>query len=156
MQAIQTAVAAFCLACICAELVELFAGFGTTRRCIKAAAGLYILVVLLQSIPEFRNELRRVELPAQAPVSLPSTESAILLQTERDLEQKLEAACESRFGLVVRLKITLEQSDQQISASQVTMVIPPGVNVSAQEKAAAYLFEELGTEPILKTGEDVS
>ncbi len=156
MHTIQTAAVVFCLACICAEIVTLFVGSGWARRCIKAAAGLYILVVFLQVIPGLGKDLRRIELPAQAPVTLPGAESQILLQTKRELEQKLEAACGERFGITVQLEIALEQTGQEISVAQVIMTVPPGSSASAQKQAADYHFQELGKEPILQTGEDVS
>ena len=46
MHAFQTAASAFCIACICAEITTLLAGAGWAGRCIKAVAGLYILVIL--------------------------------------------------------------------------------------------------------------
>ncbi len=156
MHTIQTAAVVFCLACICAETVTFFVGSGWARRCIKAAAGLYILVVFLQVIPGLGKDLRRAELPSQAPVSLPGAESQILLQTERKLEQNLAAECEERFGITVQLEITLEQTGQELSVSQVTMTVPPGSSASAQKQAADYLFQELEKEPVLQTGEDVS
>lgn len=156
MRTIQTAAVVFCLACICAETVTLFVGSGWARRCIKAAAGLYILVVFLQVIPGLGKDLRRAKLPSQGPVSLPGAESQILLQTERGLEQKLAAECEERFGITVRLEISLEQTGQELSVAQVTMTVPPGSSASAQKQAADYLFQELEKEPVLQTGEDVS
>ena len=44
MHAFQTAASAFCIACICAEITTLLAGAGWAGRCIKAVAGLYILL----------------------------------------------------------------------------------------------------------------
>ena len=45
MQALERAAAFFCTACICAELLSRFVGQGWGQKCIKAVAGLYILVV---------------------------------------------------------------------------------------------------------------
>ena len=53
MHAFQTAASAFCIACICAEITTLLVGAGWAGRCIKAVAGLYILVIL------FRRRLLR-------------------------------------------------------------------------------------------------
>ena len=43
-------VTAFCLACVCAELLVQLVEAGWARRCIKVVAGLYILTVLLRAI----------------------------------------------------------------------------------------------------------
>lgn len=156
MQALQAASVVFCLACICAEVTTLFVGSGWARRCIKAAAGLYILVVFLRVIPDARTEFRKVTLPTQEPVQLESAESQLLAQTQQNLAQTLEAECQSRFGLSVQLEITLEESGQELRASQVIMTVPPGSDISAQKKAAEYLRQQLEAEPILKAGEDVN
>ena len=42
-------VTAFCLACVCAELLVQLVEAGWARRCIKVVAGLYILTVLLRA-----------------------------------------------------------------------------------------------------------
>ena len=52
MQTLKSAAVVFCTACICAELLARLTGNSWARRCIKAVAGLYILVVLLQVIPQ--------------------------------------------------------------------------------------------------------
>ena len=54
MEEIKTAVAVFCTACICAELVGRLLGDVRGRQCIKAAAGLYILAALFQALPGLR------------------------------------------------------------------------------------------------------
>lgn len=48
MQTVRALTAAFCLACIGAELTAQLVDAGWARQCIKALAGLYILVVLLR------------------------------------------------------------------------------------------------------------
>ena len=57
MQAFQRAAAVFCMACIGAELVSFFAGQSWAGRCIKAAAGLYILAVLLAQLPRLPGKV---------------------------------------------------------------------------------------------------
>ena len=55
MQALTHAVAVFCIACLCAELLTLFVpptSSGWARRSIKAVAGLYILVVFARTLPQ--------------------------------------------------------------------------------------------------------
>lgn len=60
MQAFQQAAAVFCMACIGAELVSLFAGQSRAGRCIKAVAGLYILAVLLTQLPRLPVKVKAV------------------------------------------------------------------------------------------------
>ena len=51
MQALERAAAVFCTACICAELAARFVGPGWGQKCIKAVAGLYILVAFADALP---------------------------------------------------------------------------------------------------------
>ena len=146
MQAFQTASAAFCLACICAEIVELLTGSGWTRRCIKAVAGLYILIVLLRFLPGMRVELQKAQPDSIAPASLPSAQTQILAQTQAALQQKLQEECTARFGITLRLEITLEQADETIRASKVVVHAPAGANT---QEITAFLRQELGTEEVL-------
>ena len=57
MQALERAAAVFCTACICAELAARFVGPGWGQKCIKAVAGLYILVAFARS-EEHTSELQ--------------------------------------------------------------------------------------------------
>lgn len=66
-----------CTACICAELVARLTGNSWARRCIKAVAGLYILVVLLQVIPQLRTEVQSFSVPDLSPASMGTLEDAI-------------------------------------------------------------------------------
>lgn len=65
MHAFQTAASAFCIACICAEITTLLAGAGWAGRCIKAVAGLYILVILFRKTYKFikKTSCQRKEHP---------------------------------------------------------------------------------------------
>ena len=86
MQPLERAVAIFCIACICAELTTQLAGSTWARRCIKAVAGLYILVVFARTVPQAHVQLRAFLVPVQEPVSIASPEMAILAQTQAQLE----------------------------------------------------------------------
>ena len=66
MHAFQTAASAFCIACICAEITTLLAGAGWAGRCIKAVAGLYILVILFRLAPQMKLELKSAAAAAPA------------------------------------------------------------------------------------------
>lgn len=78
MHAFQTAASAFCIACICAEITTLLAGAGWAGRCIKAVAGLYILVILFRLAPQMKLELKSASAAAPAAVSIQSTETSLL------------------------------------------------------------------------------
>ena len=58
MQALERAAAVFCTACICAELLSRFVGQGWGQKCIKAVAGLYILVMFARTVPRALVQLR--------------------------------------------------------------------------------------------------
>mgnify|MGYP007033543471 CR=1 FL=1 len=70
MHAFQTAASAFCIACICAEITTLLVGAGWAGRCIKAVAGLYILVILFRLVPQMKLELKSAAAAAPAAVSI--------------------------------------------------------------------------------------
>ena len=131
MHAFQTAASAFCIACICAEITTLLAGAGWAGRCIKAVAGLYILVILFRLAPQMKLELKSAAAAAPAAVSIQSTETSLLQGTQERLEADLCAECERRFGTKVKLEITSAE----------------------QSRIAAYLQQELGMAPILEVQE---
>ena len=83
MQELRTATVLFCTGCICAELVMRLTGSGWARRCIKAVAGLYILVVLFHAVPRLRTELQGFSLPEVPSVSMGTLEE--LLQAELEV-----------------------------------------------------------------------
>ena len=82
MQALKTATAIFCTACICAELLAQLTGNGWARRCIKAVAGLYILVVLLHTFPQLTAEVRGFSAPQTPPAAMGTLEEAIQSEME--------------------------------------------------------------------------
>lgn len=77
MQTLKSAAVVFCTACICAELLARLTGNSWARWCIKAVAGLYILVVLLQVIPQLRTEVQSFSVPDLSPTSIGTLEDAI-------------------------------------------------------------------------------
>ena len=96
MQPLERAVAIFCIACICAELTTQLAGSTWARRCIKAVAGLYILVVLLQVIPQLRTEVQSFSVPDLSPASMGTLEDAI--QAELDARSNGQEAKEGNLS----------------------------------------------------------
>ena len=153
MKALQTLTVSFCLACICAEIVTLLTGPGWPRRCIKALAALYILVILLRLLSGTGFRQIRAEVPEQAPVSIPSAEDMILVQTETQLEKKLEAECKERFGRELLLQIVLTQNQRNICVSRAEIRIPPGESMASYMEEAEYLRQQLGAEVEIAAGE---
>ena len=92
MQTLKAATVVFCTACICAELVAQMTGSDWARRCIKAVAGLYILVVLLQALPQIRADIQSFTVPETASVEFGTLEQLILA------EQDARAAAQGQEG----------------------------------------------------------
>ena len=154
MHTFQSAAAAFCIACICAELTTLLVDAGWARKCIKAAAGLYILVVLSRLAPGMKAELQKAAVVSPSSVSIPGGEQALLQGAQQQLEQTLSAECERRFGVAVQLQITLADTGQTVQAQQVAAYIPAGCSKAVRGRLAEYLRQELGTAPVLEERED--
>ena len=147
MHAFQTAASAFCIACICAEITTLLAGAGWAGRCIKAVAGLYILVILFRLAPQMKLELKSAAAAAPATVSIQSTETSLLQEAD------LCAECERRFGTKVKLEITLTRTEQTVRTEKVLVILPAACTSAEQSRIAAYLQQELGMAPILEVQE---
>ena len=145
MRTFQSAAAAFCIACICAELTTLLVGTGWARKCIKAASGLYILVVLFRLVPGMKVELQKAAVVSPSSVSIPGGEQALLQGAQQQLEQTLSAECQRRFGVVVQLQITLANAGQTVQAQQVVARIPAGSSAQVRGQLATYLQEQHGT-----------
>lgn len=114
MQAFQRAAAVFCMACIGAELVSFFAGQSWAGRCIKAAAGLYILAVLLAQLPRLPGKVLTAFSGSTAPAVLSAMQSDtletdILTETETRLAEYCTAQCRQQFGLDASVTVTLEK-----------------------------------------------
>ena len=150
MHAFQTAASAFCIACICAEITTLLVGAGWAGRCIKAVAGLYILVILFRLAPQMKLELKSAAAAAPAAVSIQSTETSLLQGTQ----ERLCAECERRFGTKVKLEVTLTRTEQTVRAEKVLVILPAACTSAEQSRIAAYLQQELGMAPILEVQED--
>lgn len=94
MQALTHAVAVFCIAYLCAELLTLFVpptSSGWARRCIKAVAGLYILVVFARTLPKAEAQLQAFSLPQAQPVFFGTLDDLIASEAARLAEEAGEA-----------------------------------------------------------------
>ena len=130
MQAFQNAAAAFCIACICAEVTALLTGTGWAGRCIKAVAGLYILVVLFRLAPGVKPELKSAMEVVPSSVHIQSAETSIL-------------------------DITLTQEGQTIQAGSADFTILSECTDAEKQQVAAYLQEALGTASVWEMQEEV-
>ena len=111
--------AVFCIACIGAELVSFFAGQSWAGRCIKAAAGLYILAVLLAQLPRLPGKVLTAFSGSTAPAATSTAqpdalETEILTETKAQLEEYCTAQCRQQFGLDIRMTVTLKKVGQQV------------------------------------------
>ena len=91
MQPLERAVAIFCIACICAELTTQLAGSTWARRCIKAVAGLYILVVFARPLPKAGAQLQAFSMPQAQPAFFGTLDALIASEAARLAEEAGEA-----------------------------------------------------------------
>ena len=148
MQKLQNATAVFCLACVCAEILSQVVEAGWPRRCIKGLAGLYILAVLLQVLPDVKlSELLPQEMEAAA-ISMEPVETAILEQAQQQLEELLAAQCRKRFGVSVQAEVTLQQTAEGTQAEQILLTFPAGCRDETRQAVSAYTEQLLGVPPL--------
>ena len=146
MQALTHAVAVFCIACLCAELLTLFVpptSSGWARRCIKAVAGLYILVVFARTVPQAHVQLRAFLVPVQEPVSIASPETAILAQTQAQLEQTLAEQWCTKTGREASVAVMLKETDSVVAICSAQMTLPANCTAEERQQAGAFLQEKL-------------
>ena len=154
MQAFQNAAAAFCIACICAEVTALLTGTGWAGRCIKAVAGLYILVVLFRLAPGVKPELKSAMEAVPSSVHIQSAEISILQKAQERLESSLRTECMQRW-VPIELDITLTQEGQTVQAGSAGFTILSECTDAEKQQVAAYLQEVLGTASVREMQEEV-
>ena len=125
-------VTAFCLACVCAELLVQLVEAGWARRCIKVVAGLYILTVQ----------------PVQASASIEGVETTILTEAAKRLNEMLAAECEAQTGIPVRVETELEQTPDGIRAARAILWMPPDSPAQVQTQLVQFLQKELSTDAV--------
>ena len=155
MQALERAAAVFCTACICAELLSRFVGQGWGQKCIKAVAGLYILVVLFRLAPGVKPELKSAMEAVPSSVHIQSAETSILQKAQERLESSLRTECMQRFGVPIELDITLTQEGQTVQAGSAGFTILSECTDAEKQQVAAYLQEALGTASVREMQEEV-
>ena len=160
MQALERTTAMFCMACICAELVSHFVGQGWGRKCIKVVAGLYILVVLAETLSGTKTQLSLSVLPQAGPVSVGTMEDAVLTQAEEELAEILAEKCFQETGNAVTLTIKLVQTADGVNAECVTIRPREEPDAVEKQETADFLAGQLQISPEkfvweLPGGEDV-
>ena len=147
MQALKRAAAVFCIACICAELLAQLTDRGWARRCIKTVAGLYILLVFWNALPQLRKTVV-ITLPQIPAASMGSLEDVVRAEAEAELEQQLAARCAAQTGVKIQLSITLSAEGEVAS---VRAKLPAESTSAEKEQVQSFLENTLGTAPILTT-----
>lgn len=154
MQELSRLIIAFCLACICAELVCLLTDTGWTRRCIKVVAGLYILVVFLSSTGAISSERLKLEVPDLKPADLVSkSESFVLAHAAQELKETLAERCLQRYGIPIRLGVDLQTDEGGEVSARAEVVFPPDTGESVRGRILDWLEAELGDVPTWREGE---
>lgn len=143
MQQLQTAVAVFCIACVCAELVGQLLGDVWGRQCIKAAAGLYILVAFFHALPDIRAGTLSFTPPDLPAASFGSAEETVLLQAEISLSARLEEQIIQQTGLTVSVDVDLESSQSGIQAARVELSADPEPSSQQRSSVAELLCNAL-------------
>ncbi len=135
MEQLKTAAAVFCTACICAELVGQLLGDTQGRRCIKGAAGLYILLALFHALPALQSDAAGFTPPQTAAESYGTAQQMILAQAQTDLAARLEEQIGRQTGLDVSLTVTLEADGGAVRAARVYAALAPGLDPGRQAAA---------------------
>ena len=145
MQGLKAAMAVFCTACICAELVAQITESGWARRGIKVVAGLYILA--LRVLPQLKAEGNVFSVPTVSSVELGTWEQAALAQTQTQLEQDLEERFRREAGVSAGVTLALRSASDSVTVDSAT-VTPAADCTPEQQQAVEKIVEEaLGVRP---------
>lgn len=161
MGRLEQSAAVFCTACICAELVSRLVGPGWGQKCIKAVAGLYILIVFLNVLSGVKTTFTALELPQTEAVSVGSLEDTVIARTQEELSRTLEAGCRQETGVDLTLKISLTQTTEGVNAAEVCIFPQDAVEPARKQAVESFLTQQLqlSLENIIwesPGGEDVS
>jgi hypothetical protein len=163
MKDLKAAVAVFCTACICAEMLVQLTQQTRARRCIKAVAGLYIVAALLRALPGLAAQSTGVELPGGTQADFGTFTQNVLEQTAQSLEETLQNTIRADTGCNVRLEITLRQKQTGVAAAAVQVAAEEsaeesnmGLELSPEQRAEieTLLRGQLGAGAISFAGEE--
>ena len=144
MQQIKTAVAVFCIACISAELVAQLVGDTRGKQCIKAAAGLYILIAISNALPLLRAQSLDLALPQSQQADFGSAEDLIVQEAQQKLETQMEAQILAHPFWPASLQLTLAQTGQGVEAVEAQVSLPPDCPGDTRAEIASELCSRLG------------
>ncbi len=145
MQQLKSAVAVFCTACIYAELVARLLGNTKSRQCIKAVAGLYILIAVFRTLPKFTVSELQLEKQGVQAADFGTAEDAILYDAARRLEETLEARLLDETGQPIQLELILVKAEDGVKAIGVQVLNCPE---QAKHTAQELLCRELGLDSV--------
>ena len=151
MQSIPHAVAVFCIACIGAELLVCLTERGWARTCIKAVAGVYILLAFFHTFPSLRAVTQKLTLPEPSVISFGTLEDTVLSETAAELERTLEAQCRTRFGKDATLTVELQSTTSGWTAGTVRCSVASDCGEAEKAEIRDFLQEQLGVLPEMVT-----
>ena len=144
---LEQSAAVFCTACICAELISRLVGSGWGQKCIKAVAGLYILIVFLDVLSGVKTTFAALELPQAEAVSIGNLEDAVLVRTQEELSRTLEGACRQKTGADLKLEISLTQTTEGVNADEVRIFSQNEVEPDRKQAVESFLMQQLQLAP---------
>lgn len=151
MQYLHSVARAFCTACFVAGIALYLVKGSSLRQCIKAVAGLYILVIVLRSAPTFPSSVSDTAVQTygsfsfDAQRSIEEYETAILDQSRLSLEKTLEQQLLLK-GIDASVQLTLQSGPQGITVQRVILSVE---NRSDREPAEQYLKNQLQAKEIM-------
>lgn len=122
----------------------LWVGSGWAKRCIKAVAGLYILVVLFQAVPPSIKNMEQPVVSRKEAAPIGNIEAAVLQDAQTKLELTLAEECWQNYGEKVDLSITLCRTEQNISVCKANVSSSKEVEPQKKKEILEYLSQELG------------
>ena len=140
LQAIKSAAAAFCAACMISGILIRLMPQGNARRCINAIAGLYILVTLLSAVPVFAAELPQLQQPAVTaqPGQATSFSDRVLAQSEEQLAQHYQTEL-----AVPQVEVVLARDKTGTYVQEIVLVTETALSEQEKEQLTRRLQQEL-------------
>lgn len=151
METLHLVTRAFCTACILGGITLRLLEGTSSRGCIKAIVGLYILVVVIRALQNAGGPagtaMAAAALPNAATVSVsaPNYEDAVLHQSCAALEQTVEQALQEQgIRVIVRLELSGGSSGVRVETARVQNAAP-----SDREAIEEYLCSALQAETVV-------
>lgn len=94
-------------------------------------------------MPQAHVQLRAFLVPVQEPVSIASPETAILAQTQAQLEQTLAEQWYTKTGREASVAVMLKETDSVVAICSAQMTLPANCTAEERQQAGAFLQEKL-------------